>query len=449
MDGRKRAVNPSLQKRLTVMLAGMIVAVALIASATSFYFAYEEAKEFQDNTLRQIAMLQGGDTAESVVLNGIGHSPALVTTIDPETRIRILHFQQESAPAWFAGALAPGFHTLRERGEPMRVFIIRSSSSVAAVVQPTETRDDLATSSALHTLVPGLLMLPVMALLVMLIVRSGLKPLTTLSHLLDEQSPDQPEPLPEHDLPEEMMPFVHSINRQLARISVLIGQQRRFIADAAHELRSPLTALSLQAENLRQAGSADEMRARLAPLQSGIERARQLTAQLLNLARVQAQPTEGVPVDLPALARELIAEYLPLAEARGIDLGLDEPGAMLLDGNPESFTLILKNGLENALNYTQKGGTVTVRLAIENGDGVMEVIDDGPGIPESERERVFDAFYRSPGSGQPGSGLGLTIAREAARTIGGDLRLLPGPNGRGTVFRYRQRGRVAEASRLP
>lgn len=441
MDGRKRAVNPSLQKRLTVMLAGMIVAVALIASAISFYFAYEEAKEFQDNTLRQIAMLQGGDTAESVVLNGIGHSPALVTTIDPETRIRILHFRQESAPAWLVGALAPGFHTLRERGEPMRVFIIRSSSAIAAVVQPTETRDDLATSSALHTLVPGLLMLPVMALLVMLIVRSGLKPLTMLSHLLDEQSPDQPEPLPEHDLPEEMMPFVHSINRQLARISVLIGQQRRFIADAAHELRSPLTALSLQAENLRQAGSADAMRNRLVPLQAGIERARQLTEQLLNLARVQTQPSESIPVDLPSLARELIADYLPLAEARSIDLGLEESGASGFTGNEEAFHLILKNGLENALKYVQPGGSVTVRLATDSGDAVAEVIDNGPGIPEAERERVFDPFYRAPGSGQPGSGLGLTIAREAARTIGGDLRLLPGPNGRGTVFRFRQSNR--------
>jgi len=116
---------------------------------------------------------------------------------------------------------------------------------------------------------------------------------------------------------------------------------------------------------------------------------------------------------------------------------------VLLDGDPESFTLILKNGLENALKYVQPGGTVTVRLAVEHGDGIAEVIDNGPGIPESERERVFDAFYRTPGSGQPGSGLGLTIAREAARSLGGDLRVLSGPDGQGTVFRYRQRGREA------
>ncbi|UWX57833.1 ATP-binding protein [Chlorobaculum sp. MV4-Y] len=437
MDGRKTAVTPSLQRRLTVMLAGTIVLAALVAAAASFYFSYREAKEFQDDMLFQIAVLQSRgewDTAGP-------DASAPVTLSDSESRIAIFHFTDRSAPGWLAGHLAPGFHTLRQEGELVRVFIVHGPSAMTAVAQPTDTRDELALNSALRTLVPGLLLLPVMALLVMLIVRSGLKPLTTLSHLLDQQQPGQPVPLPERDLPEEIMPFVEAINRLLGRIALLLGQQRRFIADAAHELRSPLTALSLQAENLRQASSADEMRARLAPLQSGIERARQLTAQLLDLARVQAHPSGAAPVDLPALVRELIAEYLPLAEARGIDLGLDEPGAMLLDGNPESFTLILKNGLENALNYTQKGGTVTVRLAVENGDGVAEVIDNGPGIPESERERVFDAFYRSPGSGQPGSGLGLTIAREAARSLGGDLRVLPGPDGHGTVFRYRQRGR--------
>ena len=421
------------------MLAGAIALAALVAAAASFYFSYQEAKEFQDDMLRQIAVLQRRGAGESV---GPDAAPP-VTLSDPESRISIFHFTARSAPGWLAGQLAPGFHTLRQEGEPVRVFIVHGPFAMTAVAQPTDTRDELALNSALRTLAPGLLLLPVMALLVMRIVRSALKPVTTLSRLLDQQQPDQPVPLPERDLPEEIMPFVEAINRLLGRISLLLGQQRRFIADAAHELRTPLTALSLQAENLRQASTADEMLARLAPLQSGIERARQLTVQLLNLARVQAQPSGAALVDLPALARELIAEYLPLAEARGIDLGLDEPGGMLLDGNPESFSLILKNGIENALNYTQRGGTVTVRLAIENGDGVLEVIDDGPGIPESERERVFDAFYRSPGSDKPGSGLGLTIAREAARSLGGDLRLLPGCGGRGTVFSYRQRGRGA------
>ncbi|HHE33265.1 MAG TPA: two-component sensor histidine kinase [Chlorobaculum parvum] len=441
MDGRKTAVNPSLQRRLTVMLAGMIVAVALISGVASFFFLYDEARDFQDEMLRQIAMFQSRGAADSVAAQGGVQPPLMLTAVDPEERIRILHFRRESAPAWLRGSLSPGFHTLREKGAPVRVFIARRPSMMTAVVQPTEIRDELALASALHALVPALLMLPVMALLVMLIVRSALRPVTTLARQLDQQQADQPVQLPGRGVPAEIMPFMHSINRLLGRISTLIGQQRRFIADAAHELRSPLTALSLQAENLRQASTADEMRARLAPLQAGIERARQLTEQLLNLARVQAQPSGALPVDLPALARELIAGYLPLAEARGIDLGLEESGRMAVAGNQEAFYLILKNGLENALNHAPRGGRVTVRLAAGDGGAVVEVIDDGPGIPESERERVFDPFYRSPGSDRPGSGLGLTIAREASTALGGELRLLPGPDGRGTVFRFRQSNR--------
>ncbi|MCE1273010.1 MAG: ATP-binding protein [Chlorobiales bacterium] len=447
MDGRKTKMKLSLQRRLTLMLSGAIVVAALVAATASFYFSYQEAKEFQDDMLRQIAELQIRSVGKSEAAEALSEPSTIVSLSDPESMIRILHFRKTNTPEWLRGSLLPGFHTVRQGGAFMRLFIVQSPSMITVVVQPTDTRDEIAIGSALRTLLPAMLLLPVMALLVMRIVRSALKPVGALSHLLDEQQIDKPIRLPERDIPEEIMPFVDAINRLLGRISCLLSQQRRFIADAAHELRSPLTALSLQAENLRQARTSDEMLTRLVPLQAGIERARQLTVQLLNLARVQAQPSDVVLVDLPALARELIAEYLPLAEARGIDLGLEEPGSMMLEGNPESFNLILKNGLENALNYTHQGGLVTIRLVIENGDGVIEVIDNGSGIPDAERQRVFDAFYRSPGSGQPGSGLGLTIAREAALSLGGDLSLLSGSDGRGTVFRYRQR--VGECDAIP
>ncbi|MHB9004829.1 MAG: sensor histidine kinase, partial [Coriobacteriia bacterium] len=218
----------------------------------------------------------------------------------------------------------------------------------------------------------------------------------------------------------------------------LMGQQRRFIADAAHELRSPLTALSVQAQNLRQAGSLEIVKERLVPLQAGIERARQLTEQMLNLARTQAENSGEAVVNVSLMARELIAEYLPLAETKDIDLGLEEVVPLTIHASPDVLSLIIKNALVNALKYTPDGGEVTLRLLSENDSAVIEVVDSGPGIPVSEREFVFDAFYRIPGTVGEGSGLGLAIARAAASRLGGIVSLHERQEGTGLVFRYRQ-----------
>jgi two-component system, OmpR family, sensor kinase len=233
------------------------------------------------------------------------------------------------------------------------------------------------------------------------------------------------------------VPFVQAINRLLARIGELLQQQRRFVADAAHELRSPLTALGLQLQNLRGADSLSEMQQRLQPLQQGVQRATQLTAQLLNLARSQAGAGEDEQVDVPALARQLLAEFQPLAGASRIDLGLQQEAAFCLNVPREGLHLILSNALENALRYTPAGGEVTLRLACESAAAVMEVIDSGPGIPAAQFDRVFDPFFRVPGSPGNGSGLGLSIARESAIRLGGSLTLLPRQAVSGLVFRYR------------
>jgi two-component system OmpR family sensor kinase len=281
-------------------------------------------------------------------------------------------------------------------------------------------------------------LLPVLIWLIVRIVRSQLAPVAQLARSLDEQSAHHPRQLPINDLPQEITPFVHAINRLLERISHLMGQQRRFIANAAHELRSPLTALSIQSQNLMQAGSPEVMLERISPLQDGIERARHLTEQLLSLARTQADAREQVVTNVSAMARELIAEYLPLSDARQIDLGLDEIAPLSLHAEPDALRLILRNALENALKYTPEGGEVTLRLIPEDGSAIIEIVDTGPGIPVSERARVFDSFYRMPGTAGIGSGLGLAIAREAAIRLGGSVSLHKRENGCGLIFRYQQ-----------
>jgi len=319
----------------------------------------------------------------------------------------------------------------------MRVFV-RGGLVRTVVVQPTEARDEIAINSALRTLIPLLLLMPVLAWLIVRIVRSELAPITKLAKSLDEQSAHHPRQLQSDDLPQEIIPFIYAINRLLERVNHLMGQQRRFIADAAHELRSPLTALSIQAQNLTHVDSLEGMRERVVPLQSGIERARQLTEQLLNLARTQAGSDGDSTVNVSTMARELIAEYLPLAEARRIDLGLDEIEPLSLRAESDALRLILKNALENALKYTPEGGEVTLRLLPGDKDDVIEVVDNGQGIPVSERERVFDSFYRISGASGEGSGLGLAIAREAANRLGGTVSVHERQEGGGLVFRYQQ-----------
>ncbi len=424
----------SLQRHLSLVLGSAILLAGLAAAAASFVLAYSEAKEFQDDMLRQIAILSVRNTAaptsQQTGMNNDGIS-------DPESRVTIYHLPSDTAPVWLKSDLPPGLHTLDAGTGQMRVFV-RDGKVRTVAAQPTETRDEIAINSALRTLIPLLLLLPLLLWLIVRIVRSQLAPVARLAKSLDEQSAHHPSQLLSDDLPQEVIPFVDAINRLLERISHLIGQQRRFIADAAHELRSPLTALSIQAQNLMHAKSLEEMHQRVTPLRDGIERARHLTEQLLTLARTQAGTDKDSTINVSAMARELIAEYLPLAANRHIDLGLEETAQFFLDAEPDALRLILKNALENAMKYTPEGGEVTLRLLPGDIEDVIEVVDNGPGIPASERDRVFEPFYRMPDAFGEGSGLGLAIAREAAIRLGGVLSLHEPEKGRGLVLRYRQ-----------
>ncbi|TCV85364.1 two-component system OmpR family sensor kinase [Sulfurirhabdus autotrophica] len=421
------------------MLGSAILLTGLIAATASFFLAYSEAKEFQDDMLRQIAMLNQSITADTRLQNQQKIASEILLS-DPESRVVVIHIPGDRRPDWLAANLSSGFHTLSTTSEQLRVYVRDSSTGKRTVVaQPTDARNEIAIDSALRTLIPLLLLLPLLVWLVVWIVRTELAPITRLSRSLDEQSADRPQPIDDNSLPSEITPFVHAINRLLDRVNNLMGNQRRFIADAAHELRSPLTALSIQAQNLVKTGSLNEMRERVAPLQEGIERARQLTEQLLNLARTQA----GIPgenkINVSEVARELIVEHLPFAEAKHIDLGLEEMAPLSITGAPDALRLMLKNALENALKYTHEDGEVTLRLLSDNGCPVIEVVDNGPGIPVSERERVFDSFYRITGTSGEGNGLGLAIAWEAAVRLGGNLSLHERKGGNGLVFRYAHR----------
>jgi two-component system OmpR family sensor kinase len=425
-------MSRSLQRHLSRSLAIVIVLISLVAAGLSFVFSYVDAKELQDDMLRQIAALAAdqGKNAAPKPDNALH---------DAESKVMVLRLQQDVLPTWLPENLRAGFHTVSGTHGRYRVYVRGTQGEGrVAVAQPIELREEIAVNGALRTFMPMALLSLLLAWLAARIVRSELEPINRLSRELDEQSAERPQPLADRNVPIEITPFVHAINRLLARVARLIGQQQRFIADAAHELRSPLTALSIQAENLQKAPSWEIMKARTVPLREGVERSRRLAEQLLSLASTQVANHSRTQVDILRLLRELISESLPIAEARHIDMELETDGdSHVISCEPDLLRLVLKNALDNAMRYTPQNGKVTLRHYVDGEYAVVEISDTGPGIPVDARERVFDAFHRLNGAGSEGSGLGLAIAREAAARLGGAISLHDRSQGIGLLFRYK------------
>ena len=230
----------------------------------------------------------------------------------------------------------------------------------------------------------------------------------------------------EEGLPDEIRPLVHELNLLFGRVRQAFDAQKNFVAEAAHELRSPLAALRLQVQGLQRAPDDAVRQLAAQRLLAGIDRATHLVEQLLVLARQQAQPSSGdpaAPVSLVPLAAQVVADAAPQALARGIDLGLGEAAEGQVRGHAEPLRILLNNLVDNALKYTPEGGKVDVTVRRDAGALVLAVEDSGPGISEADRARVLDRFYRVPGSDVAGSGLGLAIANAIAQLHGTTLAL--------------------------
>jgi two-component system OmpR family sensor kinase len=280
----------------------------------------------------------------------------------------------------------------------------------------------------------------VLGLLVWWLVGRGLRPLARLADSVQKRTPDSLSPLADEGVPEEVQPLVTSLNDLLARLKGAFDVQRDFVADAAHELRTPLTAVHLQAQLAERATDEAGRRAALADLKDGLERATRLVEQLLTLAREEPGVADRPPatVDLPALAREVVADLAPLAAAKRIDLGLSADSPVQVRGDADALATLLSNLVDNALRYTPEAGRVDVGVASDGGRAVLSVRDSGPGIPEADRERVFDRFVRGSVTGAVrGSGLGLSIVKRIAERHGADIAVGPGLEGAGVGISVR------------
>jgi two-component system OmpR family sensor kinase len=288
-------------------------------------------------------------------------------------------------------------------------------------------------------LAPLLLLVPLGAALMWWIVGRALKPLGALGGELAQRQPGSLAPLALDPLPTEVQPLVAALNDLLERLQVAFEQQRALAADAAHALRTPLAAVTLQAQLARRAAEGPEREGALERLEAGVKRASHLVAQLLALSRLDpdAAHEPAAALDLARLAREVADDLAALAERARITVRTALPPSATAVGHEAALRMAITNLLDNALRYTPAGGEVQLAVTEDAGSWRVAVSDTGPGLAADEQERVFDRFYRGRDSKAPGSGLGLAIVREVARLHGGETFIGAGPGGRGLTVGLR------------
>ena len=416
-----RSIRHTLLLRLFAGLAaGMAVAAVVV-----YMQAREEANQIFDYQMKQLAAslprqpfatlgpdLPGlPDTERDVVIqiwNGSG----------------LLIYRSHQMPSLPQRAEL-GFSNVYTNNGAWRVYSALQGHTVVQVAQPMSARQQVAADTALKTVAPLLLLFRLLGSLIWFTVGSGLSPVRRVAAEVGSRDANALTPIPDADLPQEIRPLTHALNGLLSRLDRTLDAQRAFVADAAHELRTPLTALKLQIQLAERAPDEGERKAAFTELKQGFERAIHVVQQLLTLARQEpgASGAARVPVELSKLAQCVLSELAPAAQARRIDLGIQQDARAVVSGDPDGLHILLSNLVENAIRYTPEGGTVDISIRNEAEAAVIAVQDSGPGIPPAELERVFDRFYRVPGTQAAGSGLGLAIVREVAAAHGARITL--------------------------
>ena len=436
-------MSVSLRRRLFGWIALAIVGTGLATTLLSFALSFSDANDLQDAQLRQVTALLAAQPAMA--------PPARFHPRDSEEAethfvVRALGARDVDADPmvdiFLPSTLPDGLQTLDDSGVRWRVMVSRNAAGQRfGVAQRQTIRDEVAQASALLALVPMVVLVPLLLLVVHRILRQGFAPMTRVWRELDGVDGGRLAALDTAGVPSEALPLVLAVNRLMARLGGVLEQQRRMVADAAHELRTPLAATRVQADNLGHASLGDDARTRLAQLQQGLARISELIEQLLVLARVQggaAAPDQCFALE--EVVRSAIEGSLPMAQRRGIDLGSARLDAVVLRGSPSYAFALVRNAVDNAVRYSAAGGSVDVNVEVQGGIAVLTVEDCGPGIRPELRERVFEPFFRILGSQQAGSGLGLAIVRSAALALGGQVQLADRADARpGLRFTYAQR----------
>ena len=437
----------SIRARLLLSLLAALAGAAALVGGLTYRNVLRQTEALFDYQLRQMA-LSLRDQGEIAPGNA-----AALQDEDLDFVVQIWQVDGRSVYASRAHRDLPnrtalGLSEIQVGKARWRSFAVAARDRVIQVAQPVRIREGLAADAALRSVLPLLAAAPLMAALLWWLIERSLRPLARVARQVGEQDATELTPLPVTGLPEEVAPLVTALNALLDRLGGAWAGQRAFVADAAHELRSPLTALKLQAQVLRrlsETGAPDSknpaenaaqiqaFQAALAALTAGVDRACRLVEQLLALARTEPGAPQPAPqtVALAALLRQVLTEAAaPLAASRGSQLVLTADDSLAVPGDAAELQVLVRNLVDNALRYSPPGGTVQLTLAASPAGPLLTVDDSGPGIPEPERERVFERFVRGAASTEtPGSGLGLAIVRSIARRHGASVALGSSPLG--------------------
>ncbi|SPB16278.1 sensor kinase [Caballeronia novacaledonica] len=428
------------------LICGLGIA-CLIAGVGIFSTARLEAGELFDYELRTVALslphnIDADDVAQgrNPELHGISDDRLVIDIWDRSGRL-IYHSPHEPA----LPRLGVGFESAEREGFRWRAFGVEQPDRFVQVAQPYYIRDDLAISLALRTIWPLAVLIPVIVVIVLFVVARGLSPVRWLSHSVAARSPESLEPIAfDKPMPDELHPLVNALNDLLARLGDASQAQRTFVADAAHELRTPLTALKLQIQGAIGDGSLQVDAATIAKIDGRLNRLIHLAQQLLSMAREDAAREAAIaPMSLRTLCESRVSDFSLLAEARSIDLGLEleqargEHDAFTIMGDTHALAVLVNNLLDNAIRHTPCGGRVDVTLRRESERIALTVLDSGPGIAESEIDRVCDRFYRCAGTSGHGGGLGLAIALRVAQRHHATLEITNRVDASGLIVRVR------------
>ena len=436
----ERLAARSLRNRLLVLVLGG-VAVAWIGAAV---FAYRDARhetdELLDGYLAQSAALiltQAGEDLDELDLE---HAPQLHryarrVAFQIWERGKGLRVHSANAPDKRLSPRSEGFDDVAVDGERWRVFSSYDEHReiLVQVGELRSARDEIAFAVARGLAAPLVVALPVLGVLIWIAVTFGLAPLGAVGRAVAERDPANLAPLDVGSPPREVAPLVASLNSLFERVRASMEHERRFTADAAHELRTPIAALRAQAEVALAADDAAQRRHALEGVIAGCDRAAHLVGQLLTLARLDPARAEspGGTADLATIAREVAASHAQAAMDRGLDLSVEAPVSATVAADPSLVQILLRNLVDNAVRYAAGVGR-EIHIEIAGGDHpVCRIVDDGPGIPPEDRARLGERFHRREGTGEPGSGLGLSIVQRIANLCGATVAFETAPGGRG------------------
>lgn len=456
---KKKPSQPSLRRALLLRLLTPLVPLLLAGVGVAFYMSYHFVNEAYNRSLFRATLALADQVAveNGEVIVDLPQAAFEMLEYDKDDWIyykvtgpggEFITGYEDLPPPPVATPIPDHHYYYRARYEGKEISVAAfylslqgTSAHGMVLVQVAETtakRSRFAQEIIVGMVLPQLLMVILATCMVWLGVGRGLVPLEKLRRQIASRSHRDLSPLHEVDSPVEVLPILEAMNGLIARLDQAMAQQQRFVADASHQLRTPLAGLKTQAEIALKEEDPAQLRHALKQIQTSSTSLAHMVSQLLSLARLEpgvVETAQREPVDLVSLAREVTGAEVPTALSKQIDLGFESIGSSQVQGNPALLRELLSNLIDNAVRYTQQGGQITVSVSEDDTHVTLAVEDNGPGIPEEQRERVFERFYRVLGTDQEGCGLGLSIVQEVARRHAAQVLLETPPSGQGTLFR--------------